>query len=89
MSSLPRPYDRSALRQLGRLLSLGIFVLGCGATVTVCADDWPQWRGPQRDGVWAESNIVEALPATGLDIRWRITVSAGWSSPVVWQGASS
>ena len=23
------------------------------------ADDWPQWRGPKRDGVWRETGIVE------------------------------
>ncbi|MFM2013135.1 MAG: hypothetical protein RLZZ396_1919, partial [Planctomycetota bacterium] len=26
------------------------------------ADDWPQWRGPQRNGTWEETGIVEKLP---------------------------
>ena len=25
------------------------------------ADDWPQWRGPQRDGVWRETGILAAF----------------------------
>ena len=29
------------------------------ALTTTMADDWPQWRGPKRDGVWRESGIVE------------------------------
>ena len=28
-------------------------------------DDWPQWQGPRRDGVWRESGIVERLPKDG------------------------
>jgi hypothetical protein len=27
------------------------------------ADDWPQWGGPQRDGVWRETGIVDKLPS--------------------------
>ena len=33
------------------------------------ADDWPQWRGPNRDGVWRETDIIETIPASGLDVR--------------------
>src|SRR5438874_746716 len=47
------------------------------------ADDWPQWRGPHRDGVWAETGIVAAFPPDGLKARWRAKVGPGWSSPVV------
>jgi hypothetical protein len=28
------------------------------------ADDWPQWRGPQRDGVWRETGLVESFKIT-------------------------
>ena len=27
------------------------------------ADDWPQWRGPGRDGVWHEEGVPDKLPA--------------------------
>ncbi len=50
------------------------------------ADDWPQWRGPQRDGVWRESGLVERIPESGLAVRWRAKVGPGWSSPVMAQG---
>ncbi|MEQ1858337.1 MAG: PQQ-binding-like beta-propeller repeat protein [Chthoniobacteraceae bacterium] len=45
------------------------------------ADDWPQWRGPQRDGVWRES-----FPVEGVKIVWRAPVGAGWASPSVADG---
>jgi outer membrane protein assembly factor BamB len=47
------------------------------------ADDWPQWLGPQRDGVWRESGIIEKFPTTGPKIRWRVPVGAGYSGPAV------
>jgi outer membrane protein assembly factor BamB len=50
------------------------------------ADDWPQWRGPNRDGVWAETGVLESFPPGGLKVRWRAPVGPGWSSPVVAKG---
>ncbi|MBI2929291.1 MAG: PQQ-like beta-propeller repeat protein [Verrucomicrobia bacterium] len=54
--------------------------------IAVRADDWPQWRGPNRDGVWNETGIVESFPPDGLKVRWRVPVGRGWSSPVVAKG---
>lgn len=54
--------------------------------ISVRADDWPGWRGPNRDGVWSETGILESFPAEGLKIRWRVPVGPGWSSPVISQG---
>lgn len=50
---------------------------------TVGAADWPQWRGPNRDGVWKESGIRSTLPAAGLVPRWRAPVGFGYSSPII------
>lgn len=50
------------------------------------ADDWPQWRGPDRDGVWHEKDVPDRFPAGGLKIRWRAAVGPGYSSPVVGDG---
>ena len=55
-------------------------------TVAVRADDWPQWRGPNRDGVWSETGILETFPPSGLKILWRAPVGIGFSSPVVADG---
>ena len=29
-------------------------------------EDWPQWRGPNRDGVWRETDIVEKFSTKEL-----------------------
>ena len=34
-------------------------------TIGLAAADWPQWQGPQRDGVWWETGIVDTFPAGG------------------------
>jgi outer membrane protein assembly factor BamB len=48
--------------------------------------DWPQWRGPERSGVWKETGVLESFPAGGLKVEWRAPVGRGWSSPVVSNG---
>ena len=37
------------------------FVMSFLAT-SASADDWPQWRGQDRLGVWHETGIVDTLP---------------------------
>jgi outer membrane protein assembly factor BamB len=64
-------------------VSLGVLGL---LAFSVRADDWPQWRGPNRDGVWAETGVLGSFPPGGLKARWRAAVGPGWSSPVVTQG---
>jgi outer membrane protein assembly factor BamB len=55
-------------------------------TSPLCADDWPQWLGPQRDAVWRESGILEKFPQGGPKVRWRTPIGAGYSGPVVANG---
>jgi len=55
-------------------------------SLSVWADDWPQWRGPQRDGVWRETGIMESFPPDGLKVLWRAEAGGSWPSPVVADG---
>jgi outer membrane protein assembly factor BamB len=50
------------------------------------ADEWPQWRGPSRDGVWKESGIVEKFAGDKLKLRWQVPVANGYSGPTVANG---
>ncbi len=61
---------------------LGFLLMARGAM----AADWPQFRGPNRDGNWEETGILESFPREGLKIRWRHPVGGGFSSPVVARG---
>lgn len=59
---------------VGRLAALAI-VLGA---LPAQAGDWPQWRGPARDGVWHEKDLPDQFPANGLKPRWRLPLGGGY-----------
>ena len=61
-------------------------VLFCLSASLSVADDWPQWMGPQRDGVWRESGIVEQFPDNGLPVKWRTPIHGGYAGPAVAEG---
>lgn len=47
------------------------------------AEDWPQWMGPRRDGTWRESGVVDAVPDSGLTVKWRQPIGLGYAGPAV------
>src|SRR5438046_1559696 len=57
------------------------------AVVTACAiaaplaSDWPEWRGPARDGVSMEINLPSKWSPRGENLAWRIPIGSR-SSPV-------
>jgi outer membrane protein assembly factor BamB len=55
-------------------------------SVSVTADDWPQWLGPQRDAVWRETGIIERFGPEGPSVRWRTPIGPGYSGPAVAAG---
>ena len=51
------------------------------------ANDWPQWRGPNRDGRSAETGLVKDWPAGGPPLAWSATgAGEGYSSFSVAEG---
>jgi outer membrane protein assembly factor BamB len=46
-------------------------------------DDWPQWLGPRRDGVWREEGILERFPPGGPKVVWRTPIGSGYTGPAV------
>ncbi len=66
---------------------LAATLLAAGLSVgPLRANDWPQWRGPNRDGVCRETGLLDSFPAGGLKVRWRAPAGWGFSSPVIAQG---
>ena len=49
----------------------------------VAAEDWPQWRGADRLGIWHETGIIDQFPAEGLQVTWRTPVRSGFAGPAV------
>jgi outer membrane protein assembly factor BamB len=50
---------------------------------TASADDWPQWRGIDRDGVWHETGVIDSFDSPRLPLRWRAEISSGYCGPTV------
>jgi len=50
------------------------------------AEEWPQWRGPNRDGVWTESGLIERFDSPQIELKWRVPISSGYSGPTVADG---
>ena len=55
-------------------------------TWSLRAEDWPEWRGKGRGGIWTETGIVDTLPADGLKLKWRTPIGGGYSGPAVSNG---
>jgi outer membrane protein assembly factor BamB len=53
-------------------------------TVAAGADDWPQWRGPERNGLSKESGLLKQWPAAGPSRLWmNASLGAGYGSVAV------
>jgi len=49
-------------------------------------NEWPDWRGPKRDGVWYEEGIIKKFETNQIPIKWSVPVRAGYSGPTVEDG---
>lgn len=71
------------MRVLHLILAIACsFVLAASSN----AEDWPQWRGPNRDGIWNETGIIEDFKSDQIPLKWRQPVGAGYSGPTVADG---
>jgi len=54
---------------------------------TLCrsaSTDWPQWRGQHRDGISAETGLLQAWPEGGPKLLWKASgIGRGYASPIV------
>lgn len=65
--------------KLTRLISVAVVVLTLyiAAAAQVAAGDWPQWRGPNRDGISKESGLLKQWAPEGPPLVWKATGAGG------------
>src|SRR5580698_7965459 len=69
---------RSCARIAGCLVVGSVVALGAQAPRT----DWPQWRGPNRDGSVPSFTPPKSWPDS-LTMRWKVEVGIGYATPVL------
>lgn len=61
------------------------YVLALVFLSSLClAEDWPQWRGPNRDGLSSEAGLLKQWPQAGPALLWRATgLGEGYASVAI------
>ncbi len=49
-------------------------------------DNWPHWRGPNRDGTSTETGLIHQFPKSGPKVLWRKPLGTGFSGLSIFQG---
>jgi outer membrane protein assembly factor BamB len=70
----------------GAAIRIGLVLAALVLASPLWADDWPQWMGLGRDGVWKETGILEKFPGGGPKILWRVKIAGGYAGPAVASG---
>ena len=79
----------SGIRKNSRKTSrLAVGILANSATFMLLlahasASDWPQFLGPDRNGVSKETGLIDSLPKNGPPLVWKKEVGEGFSGPVI------
>jgi len=77
-----------AMRRFYNFLMLLAALAAVGSTlagdVTSPASDWPEWRGPNRDGLSTETGLLKSWPAGGPRLVWKASeLGMGFSTVAV------
>jgi len=65
---------------------IAVLLLALAPALTLPAADWPQWRGPGRDGHAPGAQLPATWPAQPPEPKWTADVGLGYSGPAVAQG---
>lgn len=72
--------ERKVLHSFRSVVGLALLM----AVVPAQADHWPQFRGPNGDGLTTEKNLPSTW-SSEKNVRWKVAIPGeGWSAPVVW-----
>jgi outer membrane protein assembly factor BamB len=61
-------------------------IAGLLSATIALGSDWPGWSGPERDGIWHETGLIEKFPSGGPPVVWRAPLGTGYSGPAVANG---
>jgi len=69
------------------VFGFGLCFIGLGYYSAAEAADWPQWRGPNRDGICTETGLLNRWSEGGPKLLWELTgLGTGYSSVAIVDG---
>ena len=61
-----------------------VAALSLAFSLVTLAADWPQWRGPERNGISKETGLAKEWPKEGPKLLWKVKdIGDGYSTPAV------
>ncbi len=86
---MPHSLSRNQIRYLLHFFFI-TFLIDAGALATPPPksgkDEWPQWLGPNRDGISAVTGLRKSWPESGAKVVWRQKLGEGYSGISISQG---
>jgi outer membrane protein assembly factor BamB len=77
----------STVNKINRCKALFVLSLLLVSAVWAWANDWPQWRGLNRDGYSKETGLLKEWPKEGPKLIWHLkAVGSGYASPSISSG---
>lgn len=70
-------------RLIARLTLVGVIAFQSGRGLVQSDESWPQWRGPQRNGVIEGVAWPQTLGVESLSRSWRVELGDGYPGPIV------
>ena len=71
---------RSPLKPVAALVTVMVSGLAAAGPLET---EWPQFRGPHRDGLSADTDLLSAWPESGPPELWRVPIGTGYSGMAV------
>ncbi len=71
------------MRRINLLLASGV-LFACISNL--CAQDWPQYLGPNRNSTSSQKGILRSWPASGPEVLWTTNIGPGFGGPVIKDG---
>jgi outer membrane protein assembly factor BamB len=73
--------------RVNTFVSLVIILFCLGEAAAQAGGNWPQWRGPNRDGISKETGLLKQWPDGGPPLAWKATGAGnGYSSFAISNG---
>ena len=71
---------------VNKRLCIVLFAVLITSAMAVSAADWPQFRGPDRDGTSSETGLLRQWPEGGPEVLWSTEVAQGYSAAAIHSG---